>query len=91
MVQAACPDQHRVPKIPLQLAMVRYPPQRDFRQRQFIFLGNGRDLGEDAEVVFVPVPLAVVPALAFLRVETGSGFGGVIKGGVAACEETAAD
>ena len=94
MLRARRPDQHRVPILALEQAVVRDPAKRDLREREAVLLRDGLDLGERVEVRRVPVPLTVRLALVRVRVEAGSGVRGgvrVLEGAVAAGEETSAD
>ena len=94
MLHAGGPDEHRVPILALEQAVVRDPAERDLREREAVLLRDGLDLGERVEVRRVPVPLAVRLALVRVRVEAGAGVRGgvrVFERAVAAGEEPSAD
>ena len=59
MLHARCPDEHRVPKLALEQAVVRDPAERDLREREAVLLRDGLDLGQRVEVGLVPVARAV--------------------------------
>lgn len=60
MLRARRPDQHRVPVLALQQAVVRDPAERDLRHRQVVLLRYGLDRGQRAEVGLVPVACTVI-------------------------------
>ena len=98
MLHARRPDEHRVPILALEQAVVRDPAERDLGEREAVLLRDGLDLGECVEVRRVPVPLAVRLARVRVRVEAGAGVrGGVrveagagVRGGVRVLERAVA-
>ena len=94
MLHARRPDEHRVPILALEQAVVRDPAERDLGEREAVLLRDGLDLGERVEVRRVPVPLAVRLALVRVRVEAGAGVRGgvrVLERAIAAGEEAPTD
>ena len=59
MLHARRPNEHRVPILALEQAVVRDPAERDLREREAMLLRDGLDLGEGGEVGLVPVSRAV--------------------------------
>ena len=91
VVQAARPNQDRIAELPLQLTVVRDPSESNFSKSQIVLLSDSGNLGQGVEVGLVPVTPAVVPALTFLRVETGAGFSSVVERSVTTCEKASSN